>query len=295
MDLSGCPGSSHQEEKVEEDEEVLEHLATLSDDDATKLCEGNLIVDVCNPVISLRVFQEVLKMAEKHASNRNISVSNILCCLNPSLKDRGLVVSNLVRKFQRLVAKADKANTLDARNHLMKEVLVSCPITWPTLRRIFDIDLLTEGNIVPITDEELNMTKDEFIRLGEFIKRNKGLTWKKLAEWAGKQFGIQAPSESSLFKDFQKLKALKDKLRRNRMERESFLEEKYIFEPVCKDLPQVDHLPAADFNEGSPADAEDDEQLIGEMISCYETISVMSTSLAYLQASLWIWSHQQQG
>ena len=164
---------------------------------------------------------------------------------------------------------------------------------------MFDIEKLKQGQIA--CSDNIIITHQLFIELGEFIKKHSTLTLSALAKWSSKMFNIPPPTEASMYRDFKQLKLEKDKLRRNPIAREKMLQQPYVF-PMPKETLKSESKSAGSLPSTSQSNSVQrisidsdsqfsqkssfDKSVTFDLIDCYNTMSTMTLALNGLQNSL---------
>ena len=92
----------------------------------------------------------------------------------------------------------------------------------------FDLEKLKKGEIVSIVDN-IEITNEIFIKIGEFKQKFKLLTWDKIAAWAAGRFKIHQPLKQPLRHDLMTLIKKRYQLRNKSEERFEMFSQKYHF------------------------------------------------------------------
>ena len=82
-------------------------IDSLSEEEEESFCNENLSLNLEEHTITVKLFGKLLSIAERNASNHNEAINNMLCSLNPVLKEHNLHVLNIVRKYQHIIKKAE--------------------------------------------------------------------------------------------------------------------------------------------------------------------------------------------
>ena len=253
---------------------LSDYIDKLSMSAKMDFCDGivhNFNYTQCD--IDARLFGKLNDIASEYSSNKKKALFNMVKCINPDFEVSNM--QNYIRKYCNVMKKIEKEKDELVKEKLLDGTIITFTSPWAKLEEIFDIEKLKQGEIVSIGDN-IEISNEIFIKIGEFKYKFKSLTWNKIAAWAADKFKIPQPSKQALSHDLMTLVKKRYLLRNKSEERLEMFKQMYNF-PVPQNL--VPHNlvitePAA--AEVTVEERQYEEMLLRELYFSYSQMAEMS-------------------